>query len=166
MDKGEDGRSMTELINEFHVENSWAVLTLSHMKTNLQEFALRPSSLYPRKNLVNKSSDAILLHKNNLWIFDILLYAGMIQLRGWRAWRKSGYHKPMLVRDEEERAESHPGFVFTCLPVIDFNTKWPAIRFQVKMNRLRKIQLNQEIILMFNYILYECLRTRVGKMAN
>ena len=72
----------------------------------------------------------------------------------------------MLVRDEEERAELHLGFVFTCLPVIDFNTKWPAIRFQVKMNRLRKIQLNQEIISMFNYILYECLRTRVGKMAN
>lgn len=79
MEKGEDGRSMTELMNEFHVENSWAVLTLSYMKTNLQEFALRLSSLYPRKSLVNKSSDAILLHKNSLWIFDILLYAGMIQ---------------------------------------------------------------------------------------
>ena len=72
MEKGEDGRSMTELMNEFHV-NSFI------HETNLQEFALRLSSLYPRKNLVNKSSDAILLHKNNFWIFDILLYAGMIQ---------------------------------------------------------------------------------------
>ena len=79
MEKGEDGRSMTELMNKFQVKNSLAVLTLSYMKTNLQEFALRLSSLYPRKNLVNKSSHAILLHKNNLWIFDILLYAGMIQ---------------------------------------------------------------------------------------
>ena len=35
MEKGEDGRSMTELMNEFHVENSWAVLTLSYIKTNL-----------------------------------------------------------------------------------------------------------------------------------
>ena len=32
MEKGEDGRSMTELMNEFHVKNSWAVLTLSYMK--------------------------------------------------------------------------------------------------------------------------------------
>ena len=84
MEKGEDGRSMTELnvsiiFNEFHVKNSWAVLTLLYVKTNFQEFALRLSSLYPRKNLVNKSSDAFSLHKNNLWIFNVLLYAGMIQ---------------------------------------------------------------------------------------
>ena len=73
------------------------------------------------------------LHQENSLVdkYTFLNMLGMIQSRAWKAWRKSGNLKQMHVRDEGERAESHPESVSTCLPVIDLSTKWPAIRFRV-----------------------------------